>query len=398
MKVVVFGNSGAGKTTVIAHIRKQLDIEVLSIDNFRRSYGDGTETGEQLAREMFYRHISEGKDQLIECVGIGAVATTVCNKLSSFDELVLCLTILAPASLCKSRIVERALDVPFPLSGDQLDKFIDKVQSDFQNGSLNALPFNKKNTIFQYVNNIESDDPFKIAQIAVNWLNPLSDNTKMMASSSIEKMLSPEIQNYYAEDYYNFQRVVNNKNKALQIDNEQIGQILLSLPIEKTLVDIGAGNAQWFPFLSPRVNNYIAIDVNTTGLNLLPTNSKIKPITANVFELDFNSLTDRADNTILFSFFWSHFSDDAITQLLNKLSIGKNVIIIDSFWSQPLKDKHLIKDLKEVRRNTINRTRIHMPKRFFEREDVDYLAKRCGYKVDLFRSFNYWFIAHAVKA
>ena len=398
MKTFIFGNAGSGKTTLLKRIKETSAIELFSIDDFRRKYGDGSINGEKLARLHFLDQVCSNKDQVIECTGIGEVALSLFRKVEQTDERILIITLLVPAEICKKRLTNRVFDVPYPKPPSEIGAFVDRTELEIQKGFIGRLWGRRAKTAIRYGNNIDPDDLDKIADQVLCFMKQEGMNINEFPST-INTMLSPEIQRYYSEEYEAFQGNVNEQNILLVEDRTVFADFLLRLTISGNLLDIGSGNCQWYPFLKDKVTGYFAMDVNEAALGQLRSEALIKTIHADIFaeECDLRQLTGMPMQIGLFSFFFSHFSDDDLHGLLKKLVDLPQLIIIDSYWSTPLKAKHLVKDLREVRRNTVSRRRIAMPKRFFEMEDISRLLYPYGYEIADFNIGNYWFCCLASK-
>jgi hypothetical protein len=396
MKTILFGNAGSGKSTILDMIAASSDYEIIQIDEFRRQYSDGSKEGEEIARNIFFSRVVPNKKQFIECSGVGEVAKLLFDVLKRTGEPLLCLTLLVPAEICKERLKNRVVDLPFPRPVSEINSFIDRTQAKIQEGEITNLWIKRADTIIRYESNIDWKNTEKIVGLILDYMN----NNHQRLDDGVERMLSPEIQQYYAGDYLDFQQKVNEENAWMQQDREMIIGALNNIEFAGNLIDIGSGSAQWYSNLKNRVNNYYAVDVNKTALERIPSNEHLIPLTANVFAADFklDKLLGEPIKIVVFSFFMSHFSDSALLPLLNKFKDAEHIIIIDSFWSTPLKKKHLVKDFKDVRRNTANRERIAMPKRFFEYIDIEYLVGTVQFNIASFEIGNYWFICHAKKS
>ncbi|MFP5041624.1 hypothetical protein [Parasediminibacterium sp. JCM 36343] len=129
MKILVFGNIASGKTTVVRRLKEEYSFQDVSIDNYRRKYGDGSSKGEALARIEFYHTAGKKGDNLIiECLGVGEVADKLCELLYESKERIICLILLVKKEVCLSRLSRRKWDVPFPHLPEKIYSLIENTQ------------------------------------------------------------------------------------------------------------------------------------------------------------------------------------------------------------------------------------------------------------------------------
>lgn len=127
MKILVFGNICSGKTTIVNKLNEKYGFEIVSIDNYRRTYSNGSVDGEKIARDYFFNSIEEGKMQIIECLGVGDVADKVFEIIEHFKDYIICLVLLVPKEVCIKRLTNRKWDVPFPQEASRIFSLIDKT-------------------------------------------------------------------------------------------------------------------------------------------------------------------------------------------------------------------------------------------------------------------------------
>lgn len=402
MKILLFGNIGSGKTTLAKLLKETLPFELRAIDDFRRNYGDGTTAGELLARKYFFDGITEGKNQLIECTGVGKVAEGLFEVISQMAAPVIILTLLVPRVICKTRISQRIWDIPFPHPLEKVDDLIDRTETRIQEGAIAGL-WNKRPNCLQLYreNNDEKDLTYIGGELIalVKQTDLLFGDLTAKQDTGIGQMLNQEVQAYYSRSYTSYQKGVIEKNPLFLEDRTMISDFIEQTQISGNLADIGAGNCQWFSLLENKITYYYAFETNQDTLDMAPQNSKLVPIRQNVFDPQFDLLasTGQPIGTGLLSFFLSHFSDQAIADLFQKLSTVHDILIIDSFWSQGHSKKYLNKELRMVKRKEAPDSTVDLPKRFFERNDILRLSEPFGYQITGFKNGNYWFVCQLQK-
>ena len=115
MKILVFGNLGSGKSTVSLFLNKKLSgFSQLSIDNYRRLYGDGTMDAERLAKRLFIEAVRFNANQIVEATGCGETAVMLSQKLLESEERKVIILITTPLDVCLKRLEARVWNVPYP--------------------------------------------------------------------------------------------------------------------------------------------------------------------------------------------------------------------------------------------------------------------------------------------
>ncbi len=148
MKVIVFGNMAAGKTSIIERLRKKHKWPKIAIDDFRRTYGNGSMKGELLARRKFFEAVRKRGNQFIECSGVGKVGAGLFRSLRTSNEEVICLLLSCPKDICQSRIKGRKWDFPFPFPPSHAQSFIRRTNSLIRDGSIERKWSVRPNTHF----------------------------------------------------------------------------------------------------------------------------------------------------------------------------------------------------------------------------------------------------------
>ena len=384
MKVLLFGNVGSGKTTLIDKLKERFSFEAIIIDEYRRKYGNRTKEGELLAKEFFLQSIKPNKNQFIECIGVGQLADDLYGLLSCTNEKIICLTVITPKEVCKSRLKSRVWDIPFPEPVEKVSILLEKTELRIKDGLIEQKWGKLKNITFIIKNNISQYDA-----------NMIVEEVSLLIKEGMkdyELMLKSDIQSYYGNEYLTYQKKVIERNDKFLQDRLMISEFIERLSVSGNIVDIGSGDCQWFPIFENKINRYYAIETNANALNLAPQNEKLIPINKNIFdnEFDLRKIINAEVNYALFSFFLSHFSDNSIYRLFDNLQPINSLIIVDSFWSIDHRKKYPTKDLKNINRRMPDKE-IQLPKRFFEIGDLEKIGKSFDFSITKFEHGNYWF-------
>jgi adenylate kinase family enzyme len=392
MKIIVFGNVGSGKTTILQKLKETVPFDVIAIDDFRREFGDGSKGGEAAARKEFFDRIEENRNQFIECIGVGEVADELFVKLNQSGEPVICIILNVPKEVCQSRLSNRIWDIPFPKRIEAAFSLVERTETKIQSNEIFDKWNKRKNTILLSKENIQPNDIASI-EADVASLIKSEDFTSLQKMNDIEAMLNKDVQQYYGNEYLTYQKEVIERNDKFLEDREMISKFILETDIKGNVIDIGSGSCQWFRFFQRRVNHYFAIEANSKALALAPKSEKLSSLNRNIFDESFKLKEDikcKID-IAFFSFFLSHFSDESIQIVLEKLTNVNSLLIIDSLWSRKHNEKYPTKELSEVNRKISKKEHISLPKRFFEYSDIDTLMKPFGYSILKFHQGNYWF-------
>lgn len=398
MKILVFGNIGSGKSTVLSSLKELFPFEVIAIDDFRRKFGDGSKSSELEARESFFAAIQQNKNQFIECIGVGKVAEELFLLLQEFSEPIICLTLMTPREICKKRLDERIWDIPFPESIEKVSSLLERTEIKISNKEIDRLWSVRQNTILLERENIMPAD----IQLIISDLRKAIEAEIYLANTQmndIDLMLDKSVQDYYGREYQTYQKNVIERNYKFLEDRMMISKFISENNISGNVVDIGSGNCQWFPLFENSVEKYFAIEANEIALSFAPKDKKLVKINKNIFaqELELRNEIKHKVDLALFSFFFSHFSDGSIQKMLKKLTGINSLIIIDSLWNSRLKEKYIDKELKGIKRMISPSESITLPKRFFELSDINAIVNPLGYSVKHFVGGNHWFICLVSK-
>ena len=139
MRILVFGNINAGKSVVVSELLRRYPVTpVLSIDDYRRRYGDGTHEGDTLAMDRFVGDATATFDGIIECTGLGPLGYKLHEALPVKEVLLLHVTV--PLEECLSRIDRKDFAAtPYPPFSESLPDTIRRCHAEFERGDLQAL-------------------------------------------------------------------------------------------------------------------------------------------------------------------------------------------------------------------------------------------------------------------
>jgi adenylate kinase family enzyme len=159
MKIFVFGNLGSGKSHLTRYLAERfLEFSLLSIDGFRRQFGDGTIENELLAKHRFIEAIDLGTNQIIEATGCGDTGEQMANQLSSASENVMIVILDTPLEVCLSRLRNRIWDVPYPAPTDHAINLAERTDALIREGEIQSIWSSNPNAVILKMQNITDYD------------------------------------------------------------------------------------------------------------------------------------------------------------------------------------------------------------------------------------------------
>jgi shikimate kinase len=169
MKILIFGNICSGKTTLALRLSSEFKMEMLSIDDYRRKFGDGTWEAEKNVQEHFFKDISKDRNQIIETLGVGSVSEKLYSLLKTFNSIYICIILKADLDTLKKRVKDRKWDIPFPKPLSQVIPLLEKTQLRIENLEIQEKFSNLGNVIF-FESNFQIDDNYSQLVLAIREL------------------------------------------------------------------------------------------------------------------------------------------------------------------------------------------------------------------------------------
>jgi predicted nucleotidyltransferase len=139
MRILVFGNINAGKSRVVEYVRHLVPgLPILSIDGYRKKYGDGSFDGDQRAIQQFVSDVARTTRCVVECTGLGPLGTQLHDALSEKESVVL--HVITAETTCLDRIAGKDFaNTPYPPFDEQLPDTIRRCHAEFARGDLEAM-------------------------------------------------------------------------------------------------------------------------------------------------------------------------------------------------------------------------------------------------------------------
>ena len=140
MKVVLLGNIGVGKTTIAKIINDNwCNAEIVSIDNIRKTYGDGTFEKEDYCKQKFIDSITlDDTFQIVELTGVGILGEKLFNLLSNYQYTLLIIYLFVTEPETYDRIRNKKWDTPFPYGSEKVPDAISHTYQEYKNGLLDG--------------------------------------------------------------------------------------------------------------------------------------------------------------------------------------------------------------------------------------------------------------------
>jgi len=171
MKILLFGDIAAGKTTISNILKQQYsDFEIVAVDDFRRKLGDNTMKGERNALEKFITHIKKDKNQIVEASGLGKLGIDIFKKISKFNDVVLLIILHIPKNEINKRIENRIWNIPFPGKQEKINEIILSVNSKIKAGEITTMWAELEKITILKTENINKEDQGFIIKTITNFI------------------------------------------------------------------------------------------------------------------------------------------------------------------------------------------------------------------------------------
>jgi len=171
MKILLFGDIAAGKTTISNILKQQYsDFEIVAVDDFRRELGDNTMKGERNALKKIITHIEKDKNQIIEASGLGKLGIDIFKKILNINDVVLLIILHIPIKEIEKRIENKIWNIPFPGKQEKLNEIILSVNSKIKAGEITAIWTGLEKTTILKTENINKEDQGFIIKTITNFI------------------------------------------------------------------------------------------------------------------------------------------------------------------------------------------------------------------------------------
>lgn len=194
MRFFILGNINAGKSTFAEHIKlylknKGLEYPILSIDNFRRKYGNGSQKNENIAQNKFYLSVKNTKNAIIEMVGFGSIGAKIIESLDKNSCIII--YIESQISVCLERLKKKKKilkNIPYPESINNIEQTILHLDSYFRSGKLQEK-WNNVCLKFYKINTTNNPNYF-IERLPLEHYHYLSEIVYLLKYSNYKKLIS----------------------------------------------------------------------------------------------------------------------------------------------------------------------------------------------------------------
>jgi adenylate kinase family enzyme len=141
MRIFIVGNINSGKTTLSKKLHMINNFKILSIDDFRIRYSDGTAEGEELAKRNFLYEIIRNDDAIIECTASNNIMMHLQSILPKNSCLVY--KINTHLNVCLDRMNKKDFSkIPYPKyypsisRSDEIKYAIGRIDSNIKYGMI----------------------------------------------------------------------------------------------------------------------------------------------------------------------------------------------------------------------------------------------------------------------
>jgi hypothetical protein len=139
VRIFVFGNINAGKTTVIKHLSILLpQYPVFSIDAFRQEYGKGDIQSDCVAQQRFVDAVGKHEQAIVECTGLGPLGHSLHEAMPKHTGIML--HVVSPVETCLERVASKDFAaIPYPPYSETIEQTIIRCDQEILSGELDKL-------------------------------------------------------------------------------------------------------------------------------------------------------------------------------------------------------------------------------------------------------------------
>ena len=147
MRIFVVGNINSGKSYIVSKLKKKYSsYKVLSIDEFRKNYSDGSIDKEICTRNLFSEEILKSNDAIIEFSGGNTITSLFINELRLNSIIII--EVQEKLDICIDRIKNKDFSkIPYPVYSEKLEETIKRLDNEFKN---DCIKLNFKNRILSH--------------------------------------------------------------------------------------------------------------------------------------------------------------------------------------------------------------------------------------------------------
>ncbi|MBM94482.1 MAG: hypothetical protein CMI09_01330 [Oceanospirillaceae bacterium] len=270
MKIFVIGNIASGKTTLCHRIVDEYpSYKRIAIDDYRRAFGDGSVSGEEVAVSNFINDVVKCRDCVVEFSGLGPVAESLRKALKKTNEKGVFFICNRPESDCISSSEKRdyslipypreysSIEVPEEIIRRNSNQYEIEIVKDTWDGLVRYI-YKVDNTPFVNVEDLCLDHHGTIDKI-FTWSNSVDDILELISFGSLSSWrLKPasdlDLICVTSLSEKEFQRkllqVIGNRSESLCFDGKvviYVGNIKVEFLIANSFSDVSVYYAESYP-------------------------------------------------------------------------------------------------------------------------------------------------------
>ncbi|WP_406615077.1 nucleotidyltransferase domain-containing protein [Mycoplasmopsis hyopharyngis] len=243
LKFLVIGNINSGKSLYAQKLKELLDLEIISIDNFREKYGSFKKDNEKIVFKKFVKKILNTPQCIVEFSGLEKYSKLLLTRLDPISTFVF--YVKTPLQKCiDTLIAEKYEEIPYlNFSENNLLASMQKYSQDEQSNLINNTWFSYSNLIFPItsINDFENIPLNKI--LAFNYIRHRLDNLYIDSAFLVGSMANGNFNKYSDINIAIVSPISSISLRNLLSNDSKIDAILkrnniVSLIIDDTLFDL----------------------------------------------------------------------------------------------------------------------------------------------------------------